>query len=369
MSDKIKEKYIATMLLHAVGDTIGFKNGDWEFYHLDQPIQNLVLEKLYEFINLGGINDINLKNWRISDDTILHHAIAKSLLSTYNSMDELENNTVGKMCNAYNKMLDDKHNDKDRYMGESIARKIAMINDKKNWREFEFDPLGGGNGVAMRSNCIGLAFFGEENRNKLIQYSIMSGRITHVNPIGWLGGLSTALFTAFVLENVHIYKWIPKMLKIIGDERVKKYLNADNRNELNAYYQFVNMWKSYFETRFSNNIPIVNKTHIDVVQRAIFYNNLFSEDNFSNKTHSGYAAVIIAYDCLLDAQDSWEKLIIYSILNTDSDTVCSIACALFGTLYGLEKIPIKNMEFIENKDKTIKIGTNLYRKYFLMEKI
>ena len=26
-----KEKYIYTMILHALGDTIGFKNGEWEF--------------------------------------------------------------------------------------------------------------------------------------------------------------------------------------------------------------------------------------------------------------------------------------------------------------------------------------------------
>jgi ADP-ribosylglycohydrolase len=85
---------------------------------------------------------------------------------------------------------------------------------------------------------------------------------------------------------------------------------------------------------------------------------------------SGYSAVIVAYDCLIDAEDNWEKLIIYSTINTfDTDTIGAIACGLYGTLYGLKNVPTKNLKYLEFKSNLTKLGKLLYRKYFLHEKL
>ena len=54
----------------------------------------------------------------------------------------------------------------------------------------------------MRCMPIGLIYHGKKNRNKLIYISIMSSKITHNNPIGYLGGLASALFTALAFEEV-----------------------------------------------------------------------------------------------------------------------------------------------------------------------
>jgi len=78
----MKERYVATIVLHALGDTIGFKNGDWEFNYFKKVITlDVTNELLYEFISLGGINGINLKNWFVSDDTIIHLAMARAILN------------------------------------------------------------------------------------------------------------------------------------------------------------------------------------------------------------------------------------------------------------------------------------------------
>ena len=72
-----KDKVDAIMILHALGDTIGFKNGDWEFNYgnnIDINTLEYVNELIYEFIDLGGVTGINLKKWKVSDDTILHIA-------------------------------------------------------------------------------------------------------------------------------------------------------------------------------------------------------------------------------------------------------------------------------------------------------
>jgi ADP-ribosylarginine hydrolase len=368
MSKEIENKYIATILLHALGDTIGFKNGNWEFFP-NNSSYNATLEKLYEFISLGGINNIDLSGWNVSDDTILHMAIARSLIFCRDD-NELLNDTVKYMTKAYDMMENDKKNDRNRYGGIAIGKHINLIKNGENWEKFEYDPFGGGNGSAMRCNCIGLAYFGESNRKKLIDYAIRSSKITHVNPIGWLGGLSTALLTSFILENIHIYKWIPTMLKIMESDDVKKYVNKNNSDEMNSYNQFIQAWKTYFETRFLNEKPTVIKSHTNLIQRLIFYNNIFELNVMGKKGFSGYSAVIVAYDCLLDAGDSWEKLVIYSMINNfDSDTIGAIAGGLFGTLYGLSNVPINNLKHIEFKDKLVKIGKLLYKKFFNNEKI
>ena len=75
------ENYKAIMLLHALGDTIGFKNGEWEFnYYNKYADYRTTLDIVFDFISLGGITGIDLKDWRISDDTLFHLSIAESLL-------------------------------------------------------------------------------------------------------------------------------------------------------------------------------------------------------------------------------------------------------------------------------------------------
>lgn len=366
MSKTIEEKYIATMLLHALGDTIGFKNGKWEFFEVAS--YNATLEKLYEFIDLGGINAINLENWNVSDDTLLHMAIARSLIMNFSNINELEKNTVNNIVKTVDSMNYDKINGKNRYVGNAVDKHVELIKKGTDWKTFNFDPYGGGNGSAMRTHCIGLAYFGEENRNKLIEYAIQSSKITHVNPVGWLGGLSSALLTAFALENIAIYEWIPKMLSIINSENVRKYMSKDNNDEIQEYEQFIQHWRTYYDSRFSDGKPIKTKSNTNLIQRLIFYNNVFEASELSKMGLSGFSAVIVAYDCLIDAGDNWEKLVIYSMINNfDSDTIGAIAGGLYGTVYGLENVPKKNLEFLEFKENLIKIGKLLYKKFYKQE--
>lgn len=72
------------MLLSAAGDALGYKNGEWEFCY-----QGLIIhERLKE---LGGVENIkvDVKNWRLSDDTVLHLATAEGLVSDWSSKEQL----------------------------------------------------------------------------------------------------------------------------------------------------------------------------------------------------------------------------------------------------------------------------------------
>jgi len=76
-----------------------------------------------------------------------------------------------------------------------------------------------------------------------------------------------------------------------------------------------------------------------------------------NPGAGGDDSVIVAYDCFMDANDSWDKLVFYSMLHVgDSDTTGIIAGYLFGSYYGLNKVYNKMIDnMIDHKDIVIKI--------------
>jgi ADP-ribosylglycohydrolase len=362
----LEEKYIATIVLHAVGDTIGFKNGDWEFnYHKLINTLDTTLEILYEFIDLGGINNINLKDWFVSDDTMFHMATALSLIDIPDPGEKLYEDMKNNFKGAYSHMSIDQRIRKFRFIGV-VTNKYIKKFDTTDARSLPYDPESGGAGCAMRTACIGLAFPTDANREKLIEVAIQSSRITHNSPIGYLGGLCTALFTAFAIEGLHIYTWPTKMLDILDLDIVKKYITDED--EQNDYDEFIKYWRKYIDIRFDEGVPIKTKAQRNLIFRSRFY-----YENFTRGTRglmigdSGFSSVIMAYDCLLDAKDNWETLIIYSAIHWgDSDTVGSIACALYGAQYGFKNVPDGNLKHLEFKTELYEIGKNLFKTFKIL---
>ena len=105
---KLKKKIYFSILLHSVGDTIGFKNGDWEFFGR-KNYKNLnksnafehTLELVYEYISLGGYSGLDINGWLCSDDTLSHMALIKSLSNNFKSKEELCKNFSDELCNVY----------------------------------------------------------------------------------------------------------------------------------------------------------------------------------------------------------------------------------------------------------------------------
>lgn len=358
----MEDKYIACMVLHAVGDTVGFKNSEWEFKK-GNPADK-ALEKLYEFIDLGGINHISLKNWRVSDDTIMHIQTAVSILTDFNSINSLGQIFKQNFLDALNQFY--KEGLETRYPGTSTLESLKMLKNGSEWNDIPYDLMAGGSGASMRSLCIGLAFYGETERDKLIQISIESGRMTNNSAVGYLGAFASALFTALAIEGKKINDWPFILLDLLGT-RVGKYMKSTGR-DIEQYekdhHVFIDKWYRYVEDKFdTNRIPIVRKSNRNLLLRGKYYNDTFGMEIPITQGHvtlitekhlfigsGGDDSVIIAYDCLLDSGKNWEKLVIYSMLHMgDTDTTGAIAAGLYGALYKFDDVSANFTEYLEYK--------------------
>jgi ADP-ribosylarginine hydrolase len=233
-------------------------------------------------------------------------------------------------------------------------------------RNKPYNAYTGGSGPATRSVSIGSAYYGIENRKKLIDVAINSAKITHNSPIGYLGAVTSALFSAFAIEKINILRWPYELINILKSEMIRKYIDKNDEYINDDYNNYIAYWQKYIDLRFEDNRLITTKANKNLVYRSRFH-----YDHFTKNTKgyiigdSGYSSTIMAYDCLIDAGDKWEKLIIYSAVHWGSaNTVASIAAFWFGLLYGFNNIPKNNLEYVEFKNDLIEISNKFYSKFY-----
>ena len=75
-NSNIENRYLGSIILYAIGDTIGYKNKDFKQKNNKIVTEETTNELLYEFIDQGGICDMDLSNFNVSQNTIFHNCIA-----------------------------------------------------------------------------------------------------------------------------------------------------------------------------------------------------------------------------------------------------------------------------------------------------
>lgn len=315
----------------SLGDTIGYYNGNWEFNYGDvRAGPDAVNEFIYEFISLGGVNDLSITNWKASDDTILYIATMEVLSDPIIDINDFGN----KVKNAYIKA---KPLIADRHPGQTTNDALEM-QQTIEWDKLPYNSRAIGNGSAMRSGCIGIFYPGSHNRKKLISLAVESSRITHNSAIAILGSVVAALFTAFALEKIPIQKWPFKLLKILRSNLIDTYIETSRPKDYPLYIRdkiiFVGQWDKYITWRFSGVNPKLDiKFMKNPVQRYKYLSEKFSK-GCDIPGACADDALIMAYDALLQSEGVFEKIIVYGILHPgDSDTVGSIALSWFGAFY------------------------------------
>ncbi|XP_068760810.1 ADP-ribosylhydrolase ARH1-like [Montipora capricornis] len=345
------DRFKACMLLSAVGDALGYKNGDWEFCHSGQAIHN-------ELRKLGGLENIDIKGWIVSDDTVLHLATAEALVSSWATRDELFN----KVASMYRESMQDMAG---RAPGNTTMTNCAKLRPgRPGGFVVPFNSHGGGCGAAMRSMCIGLLYNSPEKVDDLIAVSIESGRMTHNHPTGYLGSLASALLTSFAVQGKPVREWGAALVATLP--RALSYIKETGRdvkeNEENWSY-FTNSWTGYLRTRgilHGNSDPLFPDEY-SINDRDAFYKSLSYRRGWAGA--SGHDAPMIAYDALLGAGASWEELCSRAMFHGgDSDSTGVIAGAWWGVLYGMEGVPKKNYEKLEYKKRIEKAAADLFAK-------
>ena len=372
-----------SMYYSIIGDIIGFGNGSVEFNEFSNNVvksnfdakQNSIftIYHIYNFISNGGYSGFSIKNLIASDDSILNLAVYDGLKSSLNmTNNDIVDKIKDKLIEYY---LNDNLRDK-RYYGIRTVKSLdRLINRNLNWQNFSYSINAGGCGASIRSMPIGLFYSGKKNRKKLLEISIQSSRITHNNPTGYLGGFTSALFTALAIEGLEPFYWIDELLNFFREGTIinfiKKTIGDKFKNELKYHLQdideFFYLLLVYKEWRFekinnkyffksSKNSKKKSMKFLDV-RNNLFY-EYFNRPGYYNPGSNGFDSVIIAYDSILECEGNFEKLIYNAMLHAgDSDSTGCIAGALFGAYYGNVNIP-NNLTDIELKIKLDKLFNN-----------
>ncbi|GFN78398.1 [protein ADP-ribosylarginine] hydrolase [Plakobranchus ocellatus] len=348
----LKERYGHAMILSGVGDALGYKNGSWEFCHNGESIYK-------ELKELGGLEKISVKlpKWMVSDDTVMHIATGEALIES-STQDDRQKLFLS-LAKAYKKCMNDM---------AGRAPGLTCMNSTHQLRplvpdgyQIPFNPRGGGCGAAMRAMCIGLRYPMPEQLNDLIAVSIESGRMTHHNPVGFLGSLASALFTAYAVQEKPARSWgqglmdcLPLALEYI--ESTSRFVKENKE----TWDYFGTQWKKYLELRC-----LVNGEQDPVFPQPYGFKE---RDEFVKSVSykgwggsSGHDAPMIAYDAYLGAAGDWKELCYRSMFHAgDSDSTGVIAACWFGVTYGISSVPPKNHQRVEYRDRLEKIGHHLY---------
>lgn len=374
---QLNEKIESAIMLSSYLETIGFKNGQWEFnYQLNArnmyeyiSISNTLL---HHFLILGGASNINVTNWNASDDTLLILAIGEAIIDEGN-----ESNYIKSFVNYYDLLFDTK-----RISGNNTLDSIKSLKRGTQLKNIPINSSMGGNGAAIRTGPIGIKW--HNNIEKVIEQSILSSRLTHNYYLGFLGGMVSALFTAFAINDIPPWLWCDELIKLYNNKIIHKYYPIESEHSISDLDEFMGYWKRYKETRI-NKIKFKNTLDncIFIEDRIEFLlgfhpNNKIKQmvsngkslkkiENFdwSKIGATGLDVCIYAYDCLLMSMltpstvnldmnniiysfDSFVTLV--AIHPGDSDSTGAIGGFWYGALLGynqVNKLRMKELEFYE----------------------
>ncbi|XP_048035467.1 ADP-ribosylarginine hydrolase isoform X3 [Megalobrama amblycephala] len=183
------------MLLSGAGDALGYRNQLWEYNQSGPAIHQ-------ELQDLGGLKNISveLPDWPVSDDTVLHLATAEAL-ATGKAGEEL----LHEIAFHYVEGMKDMEG---RKPGPSSILGISQLRPgTEGGYKVPYNPEATGCGAAMRSMCIGLRYPHPDQLSSLVAVAVETGRMTHPHPTGFLGAVASALFTAYAVQRRPITTW------------------------------------------------------------------------------------------------------------------------------------------------------------------
>jgi len=374
-------KIEAAIMIASYLDTIGFKNGQWEFnYFKTNNTQNIndaintTFTIIHHFMSLGGFSNIDIKNWKASDDTLLIMATIKALIDGAN-----EHNFINRYIEIYDELIkEERGSGYQTKKSIDYLKKITKKEKKSSYLDIlPYDKNMGGNGAAIRTGPIGI--FYANDLDKLISTSIMASRLTHNIPLGYLGGLISALFASYAYNNIDSWLWIDKLMELIKSKKIINYIHSTDIGTKHDkdIYEYFSYWFKYKEDRYNDLIKFRGKSQF------IFPNERFSAlseyvIDFDNRGKfnfgsSGLDSIIFSYDCFLMSIITNERfeidienvkynselfLFLLTLHSGDSDSTGAIGGFWYGALLGYNNFDIVKIKKIEFYKELKKLSDN-----------
>lgn len=348
-----------------LGDTIGYFNGKWEFNNGLNPVDitpEYVTDMLFEFINLGGVNNFDINNLRVSDDSILLLSTARVILQKLNNIDEYGAKLKLEYLNHYDEL-------KTRHPGETTMRSINILKNT-DWFNISYNGQDIGNGAVMRSGVI--AFFYSPYELDFLRICIETSRITHNSALSILGSISIAYLVHCACYEFDTDTWLMYLIKYLEkiDPDIQKYIKSTRPNELMSYnldkLTFMGQLKKYYHLKYVGEKLRTDMINIfnNPVRRFKYLSESFSKKNMNMPGSCADDSIIFALDSIIESKGNYEKLIVYSALHPgDSDTVAAISFSLFflnnnKKLIDSVKTNINGLEYYDQIDEIVNNANN-----------
>ncbi|XP_045211929.1 uncharacterized protein LOC123563280 [Mercenaria mercenaria] len=347
------ERYKAAMVLGAVGDSLGYRNGQW--------LECTSGRQIYTELTKLNLEEINVKppEWKTSACTIMHISTAYSLAKNVNKIPNKE--LFRNIATSYKMSFEDING---RHPDETCLNscKILRTVDAVDGYIVPFDDKGFSNAAAVRTMCLGLMHHNPDEFNQLIAKSVECGRMTHHHPTGYLGALTTALFTSFAIQRKPIEQWGHALLDTlpVALEYIRKTGIAVKENDA-SFGDFTKVWENHLKRRniASGNSQANFYNRFDFEKNDEYYRSI-SLDGIPGS--SGFDAPLIAYDAILFCNRNWLNLCVGAICNGGYSNVTGcIAGCWYGALYGYQGVNERNYSKVEFKTKSQAIGDTIQR--------
>ncbi|XP_053391648.1 ADP-ribosylhydrolase ARH1-like, partial [Mercenaria mercenaria] len=323
-------RYQAAMVLSGVGDSLGYKNGEW--------LLCLSGIKIHEELEkLGGVNNTVIKppEWKASPCTLLNIHTANALTKwEYKNVNDFELTNVAKQY----KNTTDAYDMKERHPDETLIAALEKLNpDGDQGPIGPFDSNGISSTAAVRGMCIGLRHPDPVELHALIKLSIEIGRLLNHHPSGFLGTLTTALFTSYALQRKPVQQWGHGLIKTFP--KAMSYVKESGiavKENVNTWSDFEDKWRWYVRRIETEEKCPKFPCPYDIEKKEEFYESISGNERSGS---NGCDATIIAYDVFLSFNGSWEDLCIRSICHGGlSNVICSITASWYGAMYGYDGV-------------------------------
>ncbi len=306
-------RFVGALVGTFVGDALGMPVEGWPWRKIAQHYGE-VREMLPARLGAGTY----------TDDTVFMIALAESLIENKGRV--VPQDLAWRFRQAY---------DRRRGFGAGMHRLMRLWDEGVPWDEAAhrlFDGGSYGNGAAMRVAPVGVLFHHDERA--VYDAAAAQARVTHAHPLGQQGAALQALAVALALRSDPATFSRDEFL-----EDLESTLPASAETFRRALMQAGDLFDRW-EDR-------------DLIVRKL-----------GNRS-SAHRSVPTAIFAFLTFWNSFEEAVVYAIsLGGDTDTLGAMTGAIAGALHGMEAIPRRWWDALENegkgRDYVVHLGEQLY---------